>query len=89
MTLDEVVPRPHFRECHERRIAAPPESVRTALHELRLSDLAPPARSWGGRTPPARLAGRPPPRMVSGRLLEEGPLPVLAADPGTQSSPEA
>ena len=38
MTLDDLLPAPHFRECHERRIAAPPAAVWEAVQELRLGD---------------------------------------------------
>lgn len=82
LTLDELMPAPHFREHHERRIAAPPAAVWAAVQELRLGDLALSRALMGIRLLPARLAGRKAPsRMVAGRLLEEGPVPVLAAEP--------
>ena len=82
LTLDDLLPTPHFRERHERRIAAPPAAVWQALHELRLGDLALSRALMGIRLLPARLLGRErPSRMVSGRFLEHGPVPVLAADP--------
>jgi hypothetical protein len=82
LTLDDLLPAPHFRERHERRIAAPPAAVWQALHELRLGDLALSRALMGIRLLPARLLGRErPSRMVSGRFLEHGPVPVLAADP--------
>jgi hypothetical protein len=82
LTLDDLLPAPHFRERHERRIAAPPAAVWEALQDLRLGDLALSRALMGIRLLPARLAGRKQPsRMVSGRLLEEGPVPVLSAEP--------
>ncbi len=39
MTLDDIIPRPHFRECHEQRVAAPPPFVWEALHDLRMANL--------------------------------------------------
>jgi hypothetical protein len=83
LTLDELLPGPDFRERHSRVIAAPPAAVWAALQELRLGDLALSRALMGVRLLPARLAGRSDKRrMVSGRLLEEGPVPVLASEPG-------
>lgn len=82
LTLDELMPAPHFRERHGRRIDAPPAAVWPALQQLSLGDLALSRALMGIRMLPARLVGRTePPRMVTGRLLEEGPVPVLATDP--------
>jgi hypothetical protein len=81
MTIDELLPDPHFRERHERRIAASPAAVWAALHELRLGELALSRALMDLRTLPARLLGRPRPPMVTGRFLDTGPLPVLVADP--------
>jgi hypothetical protein len=82
LTLDELLPGPHFRERHSRGIAAPSAAVWEVLQELRIGDLALSRALMGIRLLPVRLAGREDaPRMVSGRLLEEGPVPVLAADP--------
>jgi hypothetical protein len=82
LTLDQLLPVPHFRERHGRRIAAPPAAVWAALHELRLRDVALSRLLMGIRLLPVRLTGRNEAvRMVSGRFLEEGPVPVLAADP--------
>ena len=82
-TLDELLPAPHFRERHERRIPAPPAAVWEALQELRLGDLALSRALMGVRMLPARLAGHETAsRMVDGRLLEQGPVPVLAQAPG-------
>jgi hypothetical protein len=83
LTLDDLMPAPHFREYHERRIAAPPAAVWAALQELRLGDLALSRALMAIRELPARLTGRADAsRMVSGRLLEEGPVPVLAESAG-------
>jgi hypothetical protein len=82
LTLDDLLPAPHFRERHERRIAAPPAAVWRAAHELRLGDLALTRALMGIRLLPARLARRPRPfGMGSGRLLEDGAVRVLASDP--------
>jgi hypothetical protein len=82
LTLDELLPSPHFRERHSRRIAAPPAAVWDVLQELRIGDPALSRALMGVRLLPARLAGRKDMlRMFSGRLLEEGPVPVLDADP--------
>ena len=82
LTLDELLPAPHFRERHERHIAAPPAAVWQALQDLRLGDLALTRALMAVRLLPARLSGRQAAsRMVSGRLLEEGPVPVLAEEP--------
>ena len=79
LTLDELLPAPHFRERHERRIAAPPAAVWQAVQDLRLGDLALSRALMAIRLLPARLAGRSEAsRMVAGRLLEDGPVPVLA-----------
>ena len=37
LTIDELLPAPHFREHHERRIAAPPAAVWDAMQDLRLA----------------------------------------------------
>ncbi len=81
VTLDDLLPGAHFSERHATRIAAPPAAVWAALHELRLADLALSRALMGVRELPARLARRPPSRMLTSRLLEDGPVPVLAADP--------
>ena len=82
LTLDDLLPAPHFRERHERRIAAPPAAVWQALHDLRLGDLALTRALMGIRLLPARLARRPRPfGMGSGRLLDDGAVTVLASDP--------
>jgi hypothetical protein len=81
LTLDDLVPQPDFSERHELRIAAPPTAVWEALQEIRLADGGLSRTLMGVRLLPARLVGRHS-RMVSGRLLEEGPVPVLGTDPG-------
>jgi hypothetical protein len=82
LTIDELLPAPHFREHHERRIAAPPAAVWQAVQELRLGDLALSRALMGIRLLPARLAGRKEAaRMVDARLLDGGPVTVLAAEP--------
>ena len=82
LTLDDLLPAPHFRERHERRVAAPPEAVWRAVQDLRLGDLALSRALMGIRLLPARLAGRPRPfGMGSGRLLEDGAVTVLSSDP--------
>ena len=83
LTIDELLPAPHFREHHERRIAAPPAAVWQAVQDLRLGDLLLSRVLMGIRLLPARIAGRrEASRMVSGRFLEEGPVPVLAKAAG-------
>ncbi len=77
LTLAEVLPAPQFRERHERLISAPPAAVWSALLELRLVDLALSRALTNVRTLPARMARRERPRIVTGRFLEEGPVPVL------------
>ena len=53
------------------------------LQDLRLRDVALSRVLMRIRLIPVRLAGHPEAqRMVAGRFLEEGPVPVLAADPG-------
>jgi hypothetical protein len=82
LTIDELLPAPHFREHHERRIAAPPAAVWDAMQELRLRDLALSRALMGVRLLPARLAGRKQAsRMVESRLLDGGPVTLLASDP--------
>jgi hypothetical protein len=82
LTLDELLPAPDFRERHSRAIAAPSAAVWAAVQELRIGDLALSRALMGVRLLPARLAGRSDRRrIVSGRLLEEGPVPVLASAP--------
>jgi len=81
MTLDDVIPAPHFRERHERRITAPPEVVWAVLHELRAGDSPVVRALMGVRTLPARVLGRGRPGPSTGRpFLEQGPVPVLASD---------
>jgi len=79
MTLDEILPEVHFAERHARRIEAPPAQVWAALLELRLSDL-PVARLLMDVRSLAWLR-RSRPRIVTGRFLEEGPVPVLGTEP--------
>lgn len=81
-TLADLLPAPHFSERHARRIAAPPPAVWAALHELRLGDLRVSNALMGVRSLPARLTGAGTSRMLTGRLLDGGPVPVLASDPG-------
>jgi hypothetical protein len=82
LTIDELLPAPHFRERHERRIAAPPAAVWEAAVDLRLRDLALSRALMGIRLLPARLAGRKQAsRMVESRLLDGGPVTLLASDP--------
>ena len=81
MTLDDVLPDSHFSERHERRIAAPPAAVWQALEELRLGDSSIGSLLMAIRMLPARLARRELPEMVSGRFLEDGPVPLLHRDP--------
>jgi hypothetical protein len=81
LTLDDLLPAPHFRERHERRIAAPPAAVWQAVHDLRLRDLALSRALMVIRLLPARLAGRKEAsRMVDSRLLDGGPVTLLASD---------
>ena len=81
LTLDDLLPAPHFRERHERRIAATPAAVWQAVHDLRLRDLALSRALMGLRLLPARLAGRKEAlRLVDSRLLDGGPVPLLASD---------
>ncbi len=81
-TLDDLLGEGHFSERHERRMQAAPAAVWAALHDVRLVDLALSRTLMDLRTLPMRLRGRPRPRMVTARLLEDGPVPVLATDPG-------
>ena len=81
-TLDDLLGEGDFSERHERRIQAPPATVWAALHEVRLVDLALSRTLMDLRTLPMRVRGRPRPRMVTARLLEDGPVPVLATEPG-------
>lgn len=79
LTLAEILPTPQFRERHERFIGAPPSAVWSALLELRLLDLPLTRALMNLRMLPARLADRERPRKVTGRLLDDGPVPVLVA----------
>lgn len=72
VTVGEMVPSPQFRERHERRIAAPPAAVWEAIQELSLGDL---------RLSSALMRVRSFGRRPAGRLLEHGPVPVLATEP--------
>ncbi|MGI8430390.1 MAG: hypothetical protein ACR2OB_14080 [Solirubrobacteraceae bacterium] len=80
-TLEDLLPRPHFCERHQRRIAAPPPAVWDALHELSLADLPLSRALMEVRGLPERLLGRPQSRITTARLLEDGPVPVLVSDP--------
>jgi len=79
LSLAEMLPAPQFRERHERLIEAPPAAVWSALHELRLVDLALSRALMDLRSLPARIARGKRPRMVAGRFLEDGPVPVLVS----------
>jgi RNA polymerase sigma-70 factor (ECF subfamily) len=81
-TLDEVLPRPHFRERHERRIAAPPAAVWAALQALRAQDIPVARALMALRGLPARLTGAPRQATAGGPFLTSAPVPLLAADPG-------
>lgn len=80
LTLDDVIPAPHFAERHERRIAAPPETVWTALHEMRLRDSPAAVALMAVRALPVLVLARRLPAMVDRAFLERGPVPVIAAD---------
>ena len=82
LTIDELLPAPHFREHHERRIAAPPAAVWEAMQDLRLRDLTLSRALMGIRLLPARLAGRThATSMFDKGLLDGGPATLLASDP--------
>src|SRR4051794_13856155 len=82
LTIDELLPAPHFKERHERRIAAPPDAVWEAVQDLRLRDLVLSRALMGIRMLPARLAGdQRAARFVDSRLLDGGPVTLLAAEP--------
>jgi hypothetical protein len=76
--LDDLLPAPHFRERHRRRIAAPPDAVWAALHEVRLADSALARVLMNLRALPLRLNSGHHPRLVAGRFLEDGPLSFTA-----------
>ena len=80
LTLDDVLPAPHFSERHACLIAAPPQAVWDALRDLRLGDLGLSRTLIAVRGLPMRLAGNAPRGHRSGRFLEDGPLPLLAAE---------
>ncbi len=79
MDLDDVLPRPEHVTRQARWIAAPPETVWTALHGVRLFGLPVTLVLGGARFLPVVLSGR-----VSGRLhdrpfLDALPIPLLAS----------
>lgn len=76
-TLAQVLPVAQFREHHDRFICAPPAAVWSALLELRLVDLPLTRALMDIRTLPTRIAHLQRPRLVTGRFLGEGPVPVL------------
>ncbi len=80
LTLEDLLPEPHFRERHARRVAAPPWAVWRALHELALADLAVSRALMAVRRWPERLLGGQRSPINTTRLLEDGPIPVLASD---------
>jgi hypothetical protein len=80
LTLDDVLPDPHFRERHACHIDAPPQAVWDVLQELRLGELALSRALMRVRLLPMRLAGRSLPGAGSGRFIENGPLPLLASE---------
>jgi hypothetical protein len=82
LTLDDLLPAPHFRERHHRDIDAGAEAVWEALKEARLADATLSKALMGVRLLPAKLARKPLPPMVEGRFLEQGPVAVLAIDAG-------
>ena len=86
LTIDDLLPAPHFREHHERRIAAPPAAVWQAVQELRLGDLALSRALMAIRLLPARLAGRTEAYGWSPALPRGGPVPVLAEAAGRRWS---
>jgi hypothetical protein len=76
LELDDIIPSPHFRERHERVIAAPAGAVWDALWRLRLDDLA-----LSRTLMRVRAFGRDLP-MVTEPFLERGPVPVLGFETG-------
>ncbi len=80
LTLDDVLPDPHFRERHACHVDAPPAAVWEVLQDLRLGDLALSRALMAVRMAPARLGGTSAPPVLNGRFLENAPLPVLDLD---------
>ena len=79
MTLDDIIPAAHFSERHRREIAASPERVWTALQELRAADLPLTRLLLAIRTLAPLRRGEEEPAAAR-RLLDNPPVPVLAAD---------
>lgn len=77
--LDDLIGVGQFSERHQRHIAAPPEAVWAALHDVGWRDLPLTRALMAIRAIPERLIGGT--RPAPGRnLLRDAPVPVLAAE---------
>ena len=80
MHLDDVLPRPEHVTRQARWIAAAPEAVWTALHEVRLSGLPVTVALGAAGFLPHVLSGRGVGQLRDRPFLEALPIPLLAAD---------
>ena len=81
MTLDDVMPHPHYRMCHARIISAPPAAVWDELRRVTMSALPLGYALEGLRLLPARLAGRRHQPLSERTFLDVTPIPVLFCRP--------
>jgi hypothetical protein len=80
MTLDEVVPHPHYRMTQCRTVGAPPAAVWDELCRVTMSALPLGRALEGARLLPARLAGRKHRPLAGRTFLDVTPIPVLFSE---------
>ncbi|MGY1755170.1 hypothetical protein [Blastococcus sp. SYSU D01042] len=80
MLLDDVVPRPDHVTRQARRIAAPPDAVWDALHDVRLTGLPVTLVLSAARFLPVVLAGRGLRQLHDRPFLDALPVPLLASE---------
>jgi hypothetical protein len=80
VTLDEVVPDPHYRMCHSRTVSAPSAAVWDELCQVTMSALPLGYALEGVRLLPARLVGRKHRRLADRTFFDVTPIPVLFSE---------
>jgi hypothetical protein len=80
ISLDDVIPGPHYRLCHSRVVDAPPGVVWDELHRVTMSALPVGWVLEAVRLFPARLVGRKHERLAARSFLDVSPVPVLFSE---------
>ena len=81
MDLDDLLPTPDHVTRQARRIAAPPDAVWDALHEVRLSGLPVTLVLGAARFLPVVLAGGGRAHLRDRPFLDALPIPLLSSEP--------